>query len=327
MIQMKLISPVLFGSAAFFLFSQATDTHAQSIGTTPALVTLNASKKCGTIASGPHESYGLPANGKLPDGISFATDWSQIRTGGWFGAQIMDSCRTEPDGMVTWHGKAAVRVEVQSNDDPLNPKTNSDRAEMMMMQTPDGNVIKENAGRGIQYYATSYYFPTNWQGQQLPWYRFAPTDCSFGDQNQCNSWSVVWQFSGWGAALSAAQTDVGAPQRYLFNGQAFNDGGRIQVGKWTDFVFMVDWSTGAYNVWRRNEGQIGFTQVLSARAAVPADRDIYVKQGLYRGGNVSGRTDVLWIGPTARGLSFTAVEQQAFGTDNGHPDKFATSPP
>jgi hypothetical protein len=42
-----------------------------------------------------------------------------------------------------------------------------------------------------------------------------------------------------------------------------------------------------------------------------------MKQGHYRGGNVNGRTDVLWVGPTARGDTFSAVEQAAFGTNVG----------
>src|SRR5262249_25726182 len=39
------------------------------------------------------------------------------------------------------------------------------------------------------------------------------------------------------------------------------------------------------------------------RQGLAAGKDFYVKQGLYRGGNVGGRTDVFWIGPTARGTS------------------------
>jgi len=46
----------------------------------------------------------------------------------------MDSCRIQPDGYLTWHGKAAVRVEVQPNDDPLALNSNSERAEMLLMQ-------------------------------------------------------------------------------------------------------------------------------------------------------------------------------------------------
>jgi hypothetical protein len=42
-----------------------------------------------------------------------------------------------------------------------------------------------------------------------------------------------------------------------------------------------------------------------------------MKQGLYRGGNVDGRTDVYWVGPTVRGGTFSAVEQAAFGTQVG----------
>jgi len=32
---------------------------------------------------------------------------------------------------------------------------------------------------------------------------------------------------------------------------------------------------------------------------VPPGKDFYIKQGLYRGGTVGGRADVLWIGPTS----------------------------
>jgi hypothetical protein len=296
--------------------AQPNGALAQSSDTAPLSLMPNTSKKCSPVRPGRHENYHLPPTAGLPDGISFATDWAQVRTGGWSGQQVMDSCRVQPDGFLTWHGKAAVRVEVQPNDDPLASNANSERAEMMLMQDAKGKEIKENASSGTQYYATSYYFPSTWQGQQLPYSAFSPTDCSAGDQNTCNSWSFVWQFYGWGG-LSAAQSTVKGPQRYVFNNSQFTDGGPIKLGKWTDFVFMVDWSTGGYTIWRRDEGQANFTQTLSGKTPVSAGRDVYVKQGLYRGGNVGGRTDVLWIGPTARGSSFSAAERQAFGTDNG----------
>jgi len=228
----------------------------------------------------------------------------------------MDSCRIQRDGFLTWHGKTAVRIEVQPSDDPLALKANSERAEMLLMQGANGEEIRESATSGTQYYATSYYFPLNWQGQQLPWSAFKPADCSTGDQNSCNSWSLVWQFYGWGA-LSAAQTAVNGPQRYVFNNSQFTEDGLIALGKWTDFVIVVDWSTGGYVIWRRDEGETAFTQSLSGRTPVPTLRSVYVKQGLYRGGNVGGRTDVLWMGPTVRGSNFSAVERQAFGTDSG----------
>src|SRR5258708_5872985 len=235
--------------------AQPDAAQAQSSGTVSVSQTPNATKKCSVVRPGGHETYHLPSTAKPPEGISFATDWTQVRTGGWFGQQVIDSCRIQPDGFLTWHGKAAVRVEVQPSDDPLALNSNSERAEMLLMQDANGKQIKENVRSGRQYYATSYYFPSTWQGQQLPWSAFAPADCSAGDQNRCNSWSFVWQFYGWGG-LSAAQSTPNGPQRYVFNNSQLTDGGLIKLGKWTDFIFKVDWSTGAYSIWRRDEGQI-----------------------------------------------------------------------
>jgi len=226
----------------------------------------------------------------------------------------MDSCRVHPDGNVTWHGKAAARVEVQPGDDPLILGENSERAEMLGMQTSNGADITEGPSSGTQYYATSYYFPVTWAGEQLPWSAFAPIDCSAGTQNQCNSWSAVMQFYGWGA-LMAARTTVGGVEHYGFNGIDFTTNAAIALGKWTDFVFQVNWSTGDFVVYRRDEGSVAFTQVLAGNT--PPAAGVYLKQGLYRGGAVNGRTDVLWVGPTARGTTFAAVEQQAFGTNDG----------
>ena len=59
-----------------------------------------------------------------------------------------------------------------------------------------------------------------------------------------------------------------------------------------------------------------FAQVLAATSAAASGCQYY-KQGLYRGPDVNGRSDVLWIGPTARGASFAAVEQAAFATGDG----------
>jgi hypothetical protein len=298
-----------YGIAGICIIALAGEVNAQT-NSSP-----NASKICSPVGPSQHERYRLPPMNSLPAGISFASDWTQRPAGGWYGQQIMDSCRMQPDGFLTWHGKAAVRVEVQPNDDPIALNSNSERAETLIMQDSSGSQIKENKGVGTQYYATSYFFPPSWRGEELPWSAFASIDCSTGSQNQCNSWSFVMQFYGWGA-LSAATTTAGGPQHYTFNGSPFSDGSLIALGKWTDFVFMINWSTGAYTIWRRNEGQTTFIQALSG-VTQPPSGDVYIKQGLYRGGKVNGRTDVLWIGPTARGSSFSAVEQQAFGTNIG----------
>ena len=142
----------------------------------------NATQLCSPVRPGQYDRYHLPPTINLPKDVSFATDWIEHPTGGWYGQQIMDACRMQADGFLTWHGKAAVRVEVQPKDDPLALNANSERSEMMMMQDANGNPIKENRTSGIQYYATSYYFPATWRGEQMPWSSFAPTNCSTGDQ-------------------------------------------------------------------------------------------------------------------------------------------------
>jgi len=285
--------------------------------TAPALPqAMDTSQQCPAVPPGRQESSRLPPNTDTTAGISFATAWDELPSGGWYGRQAMDGCRIRPDGVRTWHGKAAVRVEVQPNDDPLDLHANSERAEMLVMQDTSGREIRENPASGTQYYATSYFLPETWRGQQLPWSAFAPLDCSVAPQTVCNSWSYIWQFYGWGG-LTAGQRTPNGPQQYAFNNSALRDGGLITLGKWTDFIFQVDWSSGAYTVWRRDEGESRFHEALTGRSPVPRMRSIYVKQGLYRGGNTGGRTDVLWIGPTARGSSFASVEQQAFGTTHG----------
>ncbi|WP_161491816.1 heparin lyase I family protein [Bradyrhizobium centrolobii] len=307
--------------AAIPVAGRAQALEARPLSSEAASPIPDTSKRCRAVIRGErHVTYRLPPSSEPPgEGISFATNWSELRWGGWYGQQAVDDCRIRVDGFQTWHGKAAVRIEVQPNDDPLALHANSERAEMFSMQDSGGTEIREGSASGLQYYATSYYFPTTWEGQQLPWSAFAPADCSADDGNACNSWAFVWQFYGWGG-LVAAQRVIGGPQRYMFNQIEFSDGGLLRLGKWTDFVFRVDWRKGAFAIWRRDEGERQFRLALEGTSPVPPGRRVYVKQGLYRGGRVGERTDVLWIGPTVRGATFSAVERQAFGTNDGRLD-------
>ena len=267
-------------------------------------VTPNASRLCPTQTTVLNETYHEPVTRNLPSGVSFLSDWvAQPNAGGFKGIQAMDSCRMDADGFLTSHGKFSVRVEVNPGDDPIGAGT--DRSEVLTMQDQNGISINDSASSGTQFYALSYYFPTNWDGTQI---------AGNGD-----SWSVVMQLYGWGA-LWAARTSATGTQHYWLSlgGTTFNfsDGGLISKGKWTDFVFEINYSTGAIRVYRREENQAKFIQVVNGTTSRPSS-PIYFKQGLYRGPDVNGRTDVLWMGPTARGTSFTAVEHAAFGTNDG----------
>ncbi len=108
----------------------------------------------------------------------------------------------------------------------------------------------------------------------------------------------------------------------------FSGNGLLALGMWTDLVFRMTFAadpTGQLTVWRRDQGQSAFAQVvdvsnvatLKYQGAASSVGDHYWKQGLYRGGDVMGRVDVFWIGPTVRGTTFQSVECAAFGTSAG----------
>ena len=286
-------------------------------------ISPNASQTCSPVGSGKFDRIHLPVVAGLPAGVSWMSDWAaQPVSGGWYELQAMDACRLHMDpAFSTWHGKAAARIEVDPGDDPLRLYAGSERAEVLLPQTKDGFTILDGSASQINYFAMSYYFPPTWSGTQFPWSAFAPTDCSIGDQTQCNSWSIVMQFhlahtAAWGF-LYAAKNKPDGPQLYsLLLGKTairFSDGGSMALGKWTDFVFKFDWTEHIVSVWRRDEGQAKFKQVVKDVVYEAPSEAAYLKQGLYRGSAVNGRVDVLWIGPAARGESFSAVAQAAFG--------------
>jgi Polysaccharide lyase len=303
--------------SAVLLFAMLTAASAQADG--PPKV----SRACGSAASGSHDVNHLPAIAKLPEGVSWMADWGvQPQTGGWYEVQATDPCRFRIDSSFkTWHGMAAARVEVDPGDDPLDLNNNSERAEGLISQTTDGRVMLEDRNSRTQFYATSYFFPKSWEGTQYPWSGFAPKDCGAEDGNVCNSWSIVLQFHlkssrPWGF-LFAAKNRPDAPERYTLQlgekPQSFSDGGPIALGKWTDLVMQVQWDADKVSVWRRDEGQQAFVKVVDEAPFTPPSEQTYLKQGLYRGGAVGGRTDIFWIGPTVRASSFGAAAGAAFG--------------
>lgn len=269
--------------------------------------------------------------------VSFNGDWDRDPAqGGWADIQVVDPAKLQKDpNTPTWHNRGAARVQVDFGDDPLNLGEGTERAEVLAMQDSAGKQMHESEGSGTQYYAISYKFPADWAGTEIA-----------GDGT---SWSIVFQLHGPDKlgyspafALNAAKTTNAGLQKYSVatNGgdrqtgccgpsYDFSDGGLISLGQWTDFIIMMSFAstpTGHITIWRRDEGQAGFAQVVDVGnvATLQYNSQIdstvgahYWKQGLYRGG--VNRTDVLWMGPTVRATSFEAAEMAAFGTASGKP--------
>ncbi len=328
--------------------SQSTVTSPSTLAAPLAQVTAvaaatstapNASQEC----TGSTDAYDVthePVVGNLPAGVTWMTNYAtQPVSGGWYERQVIDNCHFQADPTwPTWHGLTSARVEVDPGNDPLALGENSERAEQLLEQTQSGSLVQETSSSGTEYYATSYYFPTTWAGTQYGWSTMEAAqpgvDCSTGDGNQCNSWSIVMQFhlSGsnpWGF-LYAAKTSPTGPELYSLDlGKTipFSDGGAINLGGWTDFVFQMNWGNNTVSVWRRDQGSTNFTQVVNNAAFSAPSQAVYLKQGLYRGGDVSGRSDIFWIGPTAVGTTFSAVEQAAFNTNVGNGSGGGTTTP
>jgi len=265
--------------------------------------------------------------------VSFDGDWDKDPAQGvWKEIQVVVPTKLQKDpSNPTWHGRGAARVEVDPGDDPLHLGEGTERAEVLVMEDDAGNTIPENDTSGTQYFAFSCLFPAGWAATELS-----------GDSN---SWSIVLQLHGpdsLGASpafsLSAAKHTDAGPEVYsigtnvgaLASGccgpsYSLSGGGTISLGQWTDFVMMMTFAsapTGHITVWRRDEPQTTFAQVLDvanvATLQYASGQDAgahYWKQGLYRGG--VDRTDVLWIGPTVRATTFQAAEMAAFGTASG----------
>jgi hypothetical protein len=269
----------------------------------------NASRTC-FDTSATTEQYHLPAPTSLAPEVTFLSDWpNQAIAGGFDGIQAMDGCRYQLDASFhTWHGGPAVRVEVDPGDNPI--PTSGERAEVLTMQDGQGNDFLESSASGLQFFATSYFFPSTWDGTFL--------------QGDGDSWSAVMQFhpsgaDGYFAGIQAGRRDVAAPQTlYYSSGPTLSELGPIGLGQWVDLVFQMSFATGELHIYRRDQGQAKFAEVLAMTdTTMTSPSTTYFKQGLYRGPDVNGRTDVLWIGPSARGASFSAVEQAGFGTNDG----------
>jgi hypothetical protein len=87
----------------------------------------------------------------LLSGVTFSSDSTQLPSiRGGHGQQATDICRIKAGGNLTWHGKAAARVEVRPGNNPLALRENTERAEMIQMQTANVTQILETASSGTR---------------------------------------------------------------------------------------------------------------------------------------------------------------------------------
>ena len=264
----------------------------------------------------------------VPAGVTFLSDFaSDPLRGNWAHIQVMHLDRLSASSSETNHGKRAAMVDVRPGDNPMSCCVGSERAEVLHMRSPGGQVFYETVDSGTQYFAVSYKFPADFQS--VP-------------PGTPGAWQTILQLHGvdaLGAPPAFALDVAGGRFQVKLNTGDLARGSRIvrhelfdsslNAGNWVDLVIRIKFATdetGSVTVWRRNETEVRFREVLdiqnvptlqydSARKIEPGRH--YWKQGLYR--SAMPFRNVFWMGPMARASTFAAAERAAFNTKSGMP--------
>jgi hypothetical protein len=246
-------------------------------------------------------------------------------------------------------GQYAARVEVNEGGKWRN--TSGERAEMANMSREDGTLIPENETSGTQFYAFSVRLEPNWQTPQGAAEAGEFASCPPPRPDRPNyAWGTILQLHGpddldpdpqrvlstspslsfdvnnkWVPDAFSISTNAGEldPNDSFRNQTAFAlSEGELNRGHWVDFILEVRWAgdnTGVVNVWRRDEGEPDFAQVLAKQGITMLQYlagsnilDHYRKHGFYRPD--CKMTNVLWLDGMTRGTTFNAVRSTAFGS-------------
>lgn len=249
--------------------------------------------------------------------VSFSNGWETGITGNglWYGKQEVSADRLQRVTDIVRKGLYSLRVEVNPGDDPLN--SSGERAEVLTMTDSTGSTINENASSGTKYFAFSVRLDPNWQTP-------AP-------DSESGHWSIILQLHGDDSYHASPAIAFYALDRFLVTTNAGNldsNSGRsfelsnssLNKGYWVDFIMKVSFDTtaaGEITVWRRDEGEADFTQVMSSSTptlqylSATGVIDHYWKAGLYRN-TQSSITSILWLDGITRADTFEEVGLAAF---------------
>lgn len=278
-----------------------------------------------------------------PGDVTFRGDWERGITGpgNWTTAQLVDPGRLQRVTGPVRQGQYAARFEVRSGDRWRT--TSGERAEVANMSREDGSLIPENAASGTQFYGLSVRLDPNWETPRGTRDPGGPATCP----GRARAWGTILQLHGpdqfpggpsgtfsTSPAFGLNVTNPGASDAFSVSTNAGQldpsdpfrnettyplSEGQLNRGQWVDFILEIGWagdSSGRINVWRRDEGESDFAQVLSMNNVatlqyVGSVEDHYWKHGFYRA--ECNLTNILWLDGMARGTTFDAVRNVAFG--------------
>ncbi|MPZ46676.1 MAG: hypothetical protein GEV05_25485 [Betaproteobacteria bacterium] len=270
----------------------------------------------------------VPVHAAVSSGVSFLSDFEvDAQRGRWAYIEVMALNRLIASGAMTNHRKAVAVVDVRPGDNPMSCCIGTERAEVAHMRAAAGGVLYESAESGTQYFALSYKFPTDFKTIALNTPKaFQILLQLHGPDSLGSSPALALDIKGGRFALRTNGGDLAQGNHFVE--RTFFDSS-LNPGYWTDLVMRIKFAaddTGSVTIWRRNESETRFREVLhldgiatlqyhSIRKIEPTRH--YWKQGLYR--SSAAFRNILWMGPIARANSFAAAERAAFNTKSGMP--------
>ena len=233
-------------------------------------------------------------------------------------------------------GQRALRFEVRNGDEPFgcDPSINcGERAEVSYIRDENGKTF-ETAQSGTQFYAFSVMFDSDWENPKPDrhndlWGHFfqlhGPNeDINGKDLNASAAISLNTMLTNNepGISLILYTGDLSNPD-YAENSFDLEGNNSLNKGNWIDFILKIKFSTsktGAITIWRRDEGDNDFVEVLNKTGIATlqyhsneeTDGKHNWQQGFYRPQQQSPLTNVLWFDGMSRGTSFEMVKNASF---------------
>jgi hypothetical protein len=280
------------------------------------------------------------------DWSDFEAFWTPALDNTWMlnTSWARDRIRLEQDPTSPRQGLVA-RFEVRSGDHREGAYS-GERSEMYSMLGRNHKKLPVTVESGHEYYGISVKVSPDWRSPHPE----SPQKCNcvWGTFMQLHSPNVYASPPALGLMaendfhlnMDAGDLDkisvnpsTGQPRHTKKDGQSFAlSDGDLRRGHWVQFMLDVVWandSNGSVKLYRRDEKQPGFRQVLnmtgiptlqwnklvSTEGTKPGDDSVvhYWRIGFYRSTSPN-QTNVLWLGPVVRGTSFDEVAEAAFGS-------------
>jgi len=271
----------------------------------------------------------------IPNTWLYLTSWDQ------------DRIRLEVDPTSPKHGMVA-RFEVRSGDH-RDGHYSGERSELYTMLDSNRKKLPVTAASGHEFYGISVKLSPDWVSPQHE-----------SPQKGSTLWGSFMQLHSPNAYNSPPALDLMAENDFHLDmdsgelDQVVQDprtgamkhtkndskplsftNGDLHRGHWVQFMLDIVWATdttGSIGVYRRDEGQKNFTQVLDVQGTPTLQFDSFIstdpaqcsscgadnvthywRVGFYRSTS-HNQTNVLWLGPIVRGTAFDEVAIAAFGS-------------